>query len=52
MKDKWLITLEIDTYDGDPREWDWEKLSTGSDVIKIISSDFKGRVLPSEGESE
>ena len=51
MKDKWLVTLEIDTYDGDPREWDWEKLSTGSDVIKIISSDFKGRVLPSEGES-
>ena len=52
MKDKWLVTIEIDTYDGDPREWDWEKLSTGSDVIKIISSDFKGRVLPSEGESK
>ena len=51
MKDKYLVMLEIDTYDGDPREWDWEKLSTGSDVIKIISSDFKGRVLPSEGES-
>ena len=26
MKDKWLVTIEIDTYDGDPREWDWEKL--------------------------
>jgi hypothetical protein len=51
MKDRYLVTLEIETYDGDPREWDWEKLSTGSDVIKIISSDFKGRVLPKEGES-
>lgn len=46
MKDKYLVTLEIDTYDGDPKEWDWEKLSTGSDVIKIIRSDFMGRVLP------
>ena len=53
MKDKWLVTLEIDTYDGDPRWWDWEKLSTGEDVFKLISSDYKGRVLPtSEGESE
>jgi hypothetical protein len=53
MKDKWLLTLEIDTYDGDPREWDWEKLSTGEDVFKIIESQFKGRVLPtSEGESD
>jgi hypothetical protein len=52
MKDKWIVALEIDTYDGDPRHWDWEKLSTGSDVIKIISSDFKGRVLPIEGEGE
>ena len=50
VKDRYLVTLEIETYDGDPREWDWEKLSTGSDVIKIISSDFKGRVLPTEGE--
>ena len=52
MKDKYLVTLEIDTYDGDPRHWNWEKLSTGLDVIKIISSDFKGRVLPTEGEGE
>lgn len=52
MKDRYLITLEIETYDGDPREWDWDKLSTGEDVIKIISSDFKGRVFPEEkGES-
>ena len=51
MKDKYLVTLEIDTYDGDPREWDWEKLSTGEDEVKIISSDFKGRVLPTEGET-
>ena len=52
MKDKWLVTLEIDTYDGDPKDWDWEKLSTGSDVIKIISSEFKGVVRPLEGEGE
>ena len=52
MKDRYLVTLEIETYDGDPREWDWEKLSTGEDVIKIISSEFKGRVLPTEEEGE
>jgi hypothetical protein len=51
MKDKYLVTLEIDTYDGDPREWDWEKLSTGEDVFKLIESQYKGRVLPKEGES-
>ena len=51
MKDKWLVTLEIDTYDGDPREWDWEKLSTGEDVFKLIESQYKGRVLPIEGET-
>jgi len=52
MKDKWVITLEIDTYDGDPREWDWATLSTGEDEIKVIESQFKGRVLPAnEGES-
>jgi hypothetical protein len=21
MKDKWLVTLEIDTYDGNPAKW-------------------------------
>ena len=52
MKDKWLVTLEIDTYDGDPKSWDWEKLSTGSDVIRIISSEFKGVVRPLEQEGE
>jgi hypothetical protein len=51
MKDRYLVTLEIETYDGDPREWDWEKLSTGEDVIKIIETLWKCRVLPtSEGE--
>ena len=52
MKDRYLVILEIETYDGDPRWWDWEKLSTGEDVIKIISSEFKGRVLPTEGEGD
>jgi hypothetical protein len=50
MKDKWLITLEIDTYDGDPAKWDWTDLV--GDVIKIIETQWKGRVLPTnEGES-
>ena len=53
MKDKWLVTLEIDTYDGDPRLWDWQALLGHEDTSKIISSEFKGRVLPtSEGESD
>lgn len=46
MKDKWLVTLEIDTYDGDPRAWDWEILMGNEDVVKVITSEFKGRVLP------
>ena len=52
MKDKWLVTLEIDTYDGNPGDWDWEKLSTGLDAVKIISSEFKGVVRPLEKEGE
>jgi hypothetical protein len=49
MKDKWLITLEIDTYDGDPAKWDWTDLV--GDESKVIESQFKGRVLPTnEGE--
>jgi hypothetical protein len=51
MKDRYLVTLEVETYDGDPREWDWEKLSTGEDKVKVIETQFKGRVLPEEGES-
>jgi hypothetical protein len=51
MKDKWVITLEIDTYDGDPAKWDWTDLV--GDESKVIESQFKGRVLPtSEGESD
>jgi hypothetical protein len=52
MKDKWLVTLEIDTYDGDPAKWDWDYILTNGDESKVIESQFKGRVLPtSEGES-
>ena len=51
MKDKWLVTIEIDTYDGDPRYWDWDVIFPGEDDIKLISSDYKGRVLAEEGES-
>jgi hypothetical protein len=50
MKDKWLVTIEIDTYDGDPRYWDWDAIFVGEDDITVISSDFKGRVLPEEEE--
>jgi hypothetical protein len=53
MKDKYLVTLEIDTYDGDPRKWNWDNLYIGEEDIKIVSSEYKGRVLPtSEGESD
>lgn len=52
MKDKWLVTLEIETYDGDPAKWDWDYILTNGDESKVISSEFKGRVLPTnEGES-
>ena len=50
MKDKWLVTIEIETYDGDPKSWNWDNLYIGEEDIKIVSSDFKGRVLPTEGE--
>ena len=52
MKDKWLVTIEIDTYDGDPRSWNWDNLYIGEEDIKIVSSEFQGRVLPIEGEGE
>jgi hypothetical protein len=52
MKDKWLVTIEIDTYDGDPAKWNWDSIFVGEDDITVIESQFKGRVLPtSEGES-
>jgi hypothetical protein len=35
MKDKWLVTLEIDTYDGNPAKWDWKAIFTGDDDIEI-----------------
>jgi hypothetical protein len=51
MKDKYLVTLEIDTYDGDPGGWAWS-IILGGDESKVIESQFKGRVLPtSEGEN-
>jgi len=53
MKDKWLVTIEIDTYDGDPKSWDWGTLLGYEDKVTVISSDYKGRVLPTtEGENE
>jgi hypothetical protein len=52
MKDRYQVTIEIETYDGDPKSWDWDNLYIGEEDIKIISSDFKGRVLPEEEASE
>ncbi len=52
MKDRYQVTLEIETYDGDPARWDWDYIFTNGDGITIISSDFKGRVLPTEEESK
>ena len=51
MKDRYLVTIEIETYDGDPKNWDWNYIFTGEDEVRVISSDYKGRVLPTEGES-
>ena len=50
MKDRYLVTLEIETYDGDPRWWNWDYIS--GDEVKVISSDFKGRVLPKGDSNE
>jgi hypothetical protein len=51
MKDKYLVTIEIETYDGDPKAWDWSYYFL-SDNVKVIESQWKGRVLPTnEGES-
>ena len=51
MKDRYLVTLEIETYDGDPKSWNWDVIFVGEDDIKVIESQFKGRVLPTnEGE--
>jgi hypothetical protein len=52
MKDKYLVTLEIETYDGDPAKWDWDYIFTSGDDVNVISSDFKGRVLPEEDSNE
>jgi hypothetical protein len=53
MKDRYLVTVEIETYDGDPKAWDWGvKALQEANVARVISSDFKGRVLPTEGEGE
>jgi len=51
MNDKWLVTIEIETYDGDPRYWDWSLFFGEEDNWKIASSEYKGRVLTEEGES-
>jgi hypothetical protein len=52
MKDRYLVTLEIETYDGDPKGWDWSYYFV-SDYVKVIETQWKGRVLPTnEGEGK
>ncbi len=51
MKDRYQITLEIETYDGDPKSWNWDNLYIGEENVRIIETQFKGRVLPTEEES-
>jgi hypothetical protein len=51
MKDRYLVTLEIKTYDGDPAKWDWDYIFTSGDEVTVIETQWKGRVLPAnEGE--
>lgn len=53
IKDKWVVTLEIETTDGDPRWWDWSVFFAEEDAWKMISSEFKGRVhFPTTEEEE
>ena len=53
MKDRYLVTLEIETYDGDPKSWNWDYIFTGEDEVKVIETQWKGRVLPvNEAEGE
>lgn len=47
MRDRYQITLEIETLDGDPGDWNWGALlNKASCDYKIIESSYKGRVLP------
>ena len=46
MKDRWLVTLEIETYDGDPSLWAWDKLLLDDVSARAIKAEYKGRVLP------
>lgn len=48
MKDRYLVTIEIQTYDGDPKMWDWGTLLGAEDDWKVIETQWKGRVLPDE----
>jgi hypothetical protein len=51
MKDRYLVTLEIETYDGDPKRWNWDTLYIGEESVTVVETQFKGRVLPAnEGE--
>lgn len=41
-KDKWRVTLEIDTLDGDPWHWNW-KVFFPNDEVRIRRTDLVGR---------
>jgi len=48
-KDQWRVTLEIDTFDGDPRYWDW-RVFLPEDKVKITESTCIGRILEEESK--
>jgi hypothetical protein len=50
-KDKWRVTLEIHTFDGDPKSWDW-RVFFPDDTVQITESTCIGRILEGEGEGD
>ena len=48
-KDKWRVTLEIHTFDGDPKSWDWRVLLP-QDTVQITESTCIGRILEKESK--
>jgi hypothetical protein len=50
-KDKWRVTLEIHTFDGDPKSWDW-RVFFPDDKVQITESTCIGRILEVEDEGD
>jgi hypothetical protein len=52
MKNRYLVTLELQTYDEDLKAWDWKTLLGHEYQIRVIETQWKGRVLPADEEGE